>query len=186
MAGAILIVLLAVLGVTILRIGQLIWLHLFLGLVLLGPLSVKLASTGYRFARYYTRNPAYRAKGPPEQLMRLIAPIMVASTVVVFVSGIVLLIVGPRGREPYLLLHKASFVVWFGVTGIHVLGRLPIMARALLTASSDGELSGSAPGVAGRWIVLVGTLICGVVLAVVLIPQFAPWTAPTALLHRAR
>jgi hypothetical protein len=106
--------------------------------------------------------------------------------VVVFVSGIVLLIVGPRGREPYLLLHKASFVVWFGVTGIHVLGRLPIMARALLTASSDGELSGSAPGVAGRWIVLVGTLICGVVLAVVLIPQFAPWTAPTALLHRAR
>ena len=31
MAGAILIVLLAVLGVTILRIGQLIWVHLFVG-----------------------------------------------------------------------------------------------------------------------------------------------------------
>jgi hypothetical protein len=49
MTGAVLIVLLAVLGVTIVRIGQLIWLHLFVGLVLLGPVAAKLASTGYRF-----------------------------------------------------------------------------------------------------------------------------------------
>jgi len=51
--GIVLIVLLAVLGVTIVRIGQLIWLHLFLGLLLVGPVALKLASTGYRFARYY-------------------------------------------------------------------------------------------------------------------------------------
>jgi hypothetical protein len=36
------------LGITIVRIGQLIWLHLFLGLLLLGPVGAKLASTGYR------------------------------------------------------------------------------------------------------------------------------------------
>ena len=59
-AGALLFVLLAVLGVTILRIGQLMWLHLFLGLLLIGPLALKLASTGYRFARYYTGQPSYR------------------------------------------------------------------------------------------------------------------------------
>ena len=53
MTGAVLIVLLAVLGITILRIHQLIWLHLFLGLVLIGPITIKMASTGYRFARYY-------------------------------------------------------------------------------------------------------------------------------------
>ena len=182
-AGAILIVLLALLGVTILRIRQLIWLHLFLGFLLLGPLAVKLASTGYRFARYYTRSPAYRSKGPPELLMRLLAPVVVASTLAVFASGILLLIVGPRGRDPYLLLHKASFVIWLGVTGVHVLGRLPIMVRSLAAARADGELSGSAPGAAGRWIALVGALVCGLVLAVVLIPQFAPWTAHTALLH---
>jgi len=80
MIGAVLIVLLAVLGITILRIHQLIWLHLFLGLVLVGPIAIKMASTGYRFVRYYTRNPAYRSKGPPETLMRLTAPIVVAST----------------------------------------------------------------------------------------------------------
>ena len=46
--GALLLVLLAVLGVTIIRIGQLLWLHLFLGLLLIGPVALKLASTGYR------------------------------------------------------------------------------------------------------------------------------------------
>jgi len=45
------VVLLAVLGVTIVRIGQLIWLHLFLGLLLLGPVALKLGSAGYRFIR---------------------------------------------------------------------------------------------------------------------------------------
>src|SRR5690348_3796613 len=92
MTGAVLIVLLAVLGVTILRIHQLIWLHLFLGLVLIGPITIKMASTGYRFARYYTRDPAYRSKGPPEPLMRMTAPVVVGSTVVVFATGILLLI----------------------------------------------------------------------------------------------
>jgi hypothetical protein len=47
---------------------------------------LKLASTGYRFARYYTANPAYRRKGPPATPMRLLAPLVVISTVVVFGS----------------------------------------------------------------------------------------------------
>src|SRR5690242_12731571 len=64
-AGAVLFVLLAVLGVTIALIGRLLWLHLFLGLLLIGPLAVKLASTGYRFARYYLGDGAYVRKGPP-------------------------------------------------------------------------------------------------------------------------
>ncbi|MGO9790275.1 MAG: hypothetical protein ACLP8S_12505, partial [Solirubrobacteraceae bacterium] len=56
--GAILIVLLAVIGVTILRVGQLISVHLFVGLLLLGPVTLKLGSTGYRFVRYYTHDSA--------------------------------------------------------------------------------------------------------------------------------
>jgi hypothetical protein len=47
-AGAMLIVLLAVIGLTIVRIGQRLWLHLFVGLLLLGPTVVKMVSTGYR------------------------------------------------------------------------------------------------------------------------------------------
>jgi len=62
--GVILVALLAVLGVTILRVQQLISVHLFVGLLLLGPVALKMASTGYRFVRYYTHSDAYRRKGP--------------------------------------------------------------------------------------------------------------------------
>jgi hypothetical protein len=110
MTGTILIVLLAVIGVTILRIGQLVSVHLFVGLLLLGPVALKMGSTGYRFVRYYTREPAYRRKGPPEALLRLIAPLVVLSTVTVFASGVVLLLLGPRNRGQFLLIHKASFL----------------------------------------------------------------------------
>ena len=170
-------------AVTILRIHQLIWLHLFLGLVLIGPITIKMASTGYRFARYYTRNPAYRSKGPPEPLMRMTAPIVVASTVVVFATGILLLIAGPSGRGQYLFLHKASFVIWLGATAVHVLGHLVDLRRSLLPTHEPSGLSGSSPGTAGRWIALAGALVGGAVLAIALIPQFAPWTAHAAFLQ---
>ncbi len=52
--GAILLVLLAVIGLTILRIHLLISVHLFVGLLLIGPVALKLGSTGYRFARHYS------------------------------------------------------------------------------------------------------------------------------------
>jgi hypothetical protein len=183
MTGAVLILLLAVLGITILRIHQLIWLHLFLGLVLIGPITIKMASTGYRFVRYYTRNAAYRSKGPPEPLMRLAAPIVVASTLLVFATGVLLLIVGPNGRGQYLFLHRASFVIWLGVTAVHVLGHLVDLRRSLVPTRETSALSGSSPGAAGRWIALVGALVGGVVLAIALIPHFAPWTAHAAFLH---
>jgi hypothetical protein len=58
-AGMLLLILLPLLGITILRIGQLIAEHLFLGLLLVGPVALKMASTGYRFTRYYTGNPGF-------------------------------------------------------------------------------------------------------------------------------
>jgi hypothetical protein len=128
-AGLLLFVLLAVLGVTILRIGQLLSVHLFLGLLLIGPVVLKLASTGYRFARYYTSNPPYRHKGPPPPYLRLLAPAVVLSTVVVFASGVALLLLGPSSRGSLMLIHKASFFVWLACTALHVLGHLPDLQR---------------------------------------------------------
>lgn len=182
-AGAILIVLLAVLGITIIRIGQLLWLHLFLGMLLVGPVAVKMASTGYRFVRYYARNPIYRAKGPPEPALRAIAPIVVASTLMVFVTGIVLLALGPRGRGELVLLHKVSFFVWLAFTALHVLGHLPALGRWLRAPRSARDGLGTPPGGAGRWLLLGGGLAMGLVIAVALIPEFGIWTAHTALLH---
>jgi hypothetical protein len=183
--GVLLIVLLAVIGVTILRIRQLISIHLFVGLLLIGPVVLKMASTGYRFMRYYTHNRVYREKGPPQPLLRLIAPVVVLSTVIVFISGIVLMFEGPRHRDPYLLIHKASFFVWVAFTGLHVLGHIPGLGRALRPTQVSERNAGISPGAgaAGRWIALSGALVAGVVLAIVLIPHFGPWTAAGALEH---
>jgi hypothetical protein len=174
--GLILIVLFVVIAVTILRIRQLISVHLFVGLLLLGPVALKLASTGYRFIRYYTRDAVYRSKGPPELALRLMAPIVVLSTVAVFVSGIVLLFVGPANRGTTLLIHKVSFIVWAVFIGVHILGHARDYFAGALRAAPRTATGGSAGGV-GRVISIAGAIVAGLVLAVVLIPQFGVWTA---------
>jgi hypothetical protein len=75
--GIVLMVLLAVIGVTLLRLRALTSVHLFVGLLLIPPILLKLASTGYRFARYYTSSPSYRRRGAPPALLRLSAPVVV-------------------------------------------------------------------------------------------------------------
>jgi hypothetical protein len=174
--GVVLLVLLAALGITILRIRPLLSEHMFLGLLLIGPVALKMASTGYRFIRYYTSNPRYRSKGTPPATLRLIAPIVVVSTVVVFASGVALLLLGPSSRGSLLLIHKASFFVWIAVTAIHVLGHLPDLPRAMKTRHEvQPELDGYGDGHAGRVLSLSGALVAGVVLAILYVPQFAPW-----------
>jgi hypothetical protein len=129
--GAVLIVLLLVLGVTLLRLRSLLSVHLFVGLLLIPPVLLKMASTGYRFVRYYTHDPHYRLKGPPPALMRVLAPLLVISTVVVFASGVALLLIGPSSRDALLPIHKVSFIVWGVVFAVHVLGHLAELPRAL-------------------------------------------------------
>ncbi|MBV8432084.1 MAG: hypothetical protein JO244_13030 [Solirubrobacterales bacterium] len=188
MTGTILLVLLAVLGLTIVRIGQLLWLHLFLGLLLLGPVVLKLASTGYRFLRYYTDAALYRAKGPPMPALRAMGPVVVLSTLVVFVTGVILLFHGPRGRSTLVLIHKVSFIVWLVFMALHVLAHLPALGSSLRAVQIAAQDSGApvqngGPGSGGRWIALVGSVVIGAILAVVLIPHFGAWTAPGALPH---
>lgn len=176
-SGVLLIILLAVLGVTILRLNQLISVHLFVGMLLIPPVLLKMGSTGYRFALYYTGDPRYRRKGPPQPLLRLLAPLVVLSTVIVFATGVVLLLAGTSSREPVLLFHKASFIVWLGATGLHVLAHLTALPRALRGeyTRSGAALGESVPGRSGRSLALAGALVAGVILAVVLIPEFAAW-----------
>lgn len=182
--GAILIVLLAVLGLTIPDLRQFIWVHLFVGFLLLGPVLLKMASTGYRFLRYYTGNAEYRRKGPPELILRVIGPIVIISTVGVFASGVALLIAGPNQRNPWLFLHKGTFIVWLLFMALHVLGHLPAVARAFGIGREGAEqLARASSGTAGRWIVIAGALVAGLILAIVLIPDFSAWTGHGVFLH---
>jgi hypothetical protein len=134
LTGLLLVALTAAIGVTIIWIGQLMWLHLFLGLTMLGPVTLKLASTGYRFVRYYQGSDSYRRKGPPVPLLRGLAPLVVASTIALFGTGVALLFAGRHTGLPLGLLHKVSFFVWIAFVGAHVLGHLPEILRVLRSA----------------------------------------------------
>jgi hypothetical protein len=120
----VLFVLLAAEGVTILKVGRLLTLHFFIGMLLLGPVTLKAASVMYRFCRYYTGSVPYRRKGPPLPLMRILGPFVVLSTAGVFGTGIALAVVGP-GKGPWMFLHKATFALWFCVLTVHVLVYMP-------------------------------------------------------------
>jgi hypothetical protein len=129
-AAVSLLVLLAAEGVTILFIRPLLSMHMFLGVLLIPPVGLKLASSGYRFVRYYAGSRPYRLKGPPQIVMRLLAPVLVLSTAVVFGSGVVLLATGRRAGT-WVGIHKASFAVWLAVASIHVVvyvWRVPSLA----------------------------------------------------------
>jgi hypothetical protein len=182
--GVALLVLLAVIGLTLLQLRQLLSVHMFVGMLLIGPVALKLGSTGYRFARYYTRSPAYRHEGPPAAPLRAIAPIIVLSTIVVLVTGVALLFAGPSSRDTLLPIHKDSFIVWAVFTGLHVLAYLPRIPAALRADyARSAPLSGDVTGRTGRTLALAGALIAGVVLAVLVIPDFSAWLHDSGVFH---
>jgi hypothetical protein len=174
--GFLLLALLAAIGVTILRLQPLLSVHFFVGVLLIPPVLLKMATTGYRFLRYYTNNPPYRRKGPPPALLRVIAPMVILSTLVVFGTGVALLLIGPSSRGSLLPIHKVSFFIWLAFTGLHVLGHLlelPPLLRADYGRSA--EWSSDVTGRSGRVLALSAALVAGVVLAILVIPDFAAW-----------
>jgi hypothetical protein len=182
--GATLLVLLAAIGVTIIRIHGLLSEHLFLGMLLVGPVALKLASTGYRFVRYYAAEPRYRQKGPPQLVLRLIAPMVVLSSVVVIGSGVVLLFAGPSSRGTFFPIHKDSFFVWVAFMVAHVLGHLPGLPAVLRADyGRSAGLSSDITGRAGRMMALGGALVAGVLLAILVIPEFGPWLHNSGPFH---
>jgi hypothetical protein len=153
--GALLLLLLAAIGVTVLRPRELLPEHYLLGFLLVPPIGLKLMSTGYRFVRYYTGNAAYRAAGPPPLFLRVIGPVVVISTVVLFGTGIELWLFGFRFGSFWRPAHLLSFVVWLFAMLFHVTMHVEqsweavVQSRSLLTARH----------------VVVGSLVAGVVLA---------------------
>jgi len=168
--GMVLLLLLAAEGFTILRIGRLLTLHFFLGMLLLGPVGVKIGSTGYRFARYYTGSEPYRRKGPPVLLLRVLGPVIVASTLGVFGSGVALAVLGPAHRWPWFFLHKGSFLVWVAAMTIHVLWYAPQVPR-ILSSDVRGVLSGR--GI--RLSLLAAALAGGLVIALLTVHLAGAW-----------
>jgi hypothetical protein len=192
MTGAVLLVLLAVEGFTILRVGRLLTLHVFLGMLLLGPVALKAGSVIYRFVRYYTGSAPYRRQGPPAPLLRVLGPVIVLLTALVFGSGVMLVVAGP-GQGPWLRVHKLSFILWFCAMAIHVLAYVPRLPRLLAAeargvALPEGDAGGYADagrharramevlgGRGTRLALLLASLLAGLVIALLTVHLAGQW-----------
>jgi hypothetical protein len=171
--SVVLVGLLAAEGYTILNIHGLVSAHMFIGMVLIPPVLLKLGSTGYRFVRYYTGARAYREEGPPLLPLRLMAPVLVASTVAVFVTGVLLLAAGHKSRS-VLQLHQLSFVVWGVVFAVHFLAYVPRVVRSLRTDWRAARRA-AVPGAGIRAMLVAASLGGGAALALALLPAITAW-----------
>jgi hypothetical protein len=161
-AAVVLIVLLAVEGATLLNVRSLLTVHAFVGMLLIPVIGLKLASTGWRMLRYYRRGEEYVRRGPPHVALRvLVAPLVVVSTVFLFGTGVALL-AADQTHGTLVGLHKASFVVWFGATGIHVLAHLVELPRAVRMR---------LPGLGLRYALVGASLVVGAMVAVGTLPS---------------
>jgi hypothetical protein len=160
-AAAVLLPLLGAEGATLLNIRSLLTVHAFVGMLLVPVVAVKLASAGWRMFRYYAGSEEYVLRGPPQLLIRLVvAPVLVASTTLLFGTGIALLALD-RTEGALAGLHKASFLVWAGALGVHFLTRVGLLWRALRRR---------VPGISVRLVAATLSLAAGAGLALLTLP----------------
>ena len=172
--AAVLLLLLFVEGVTIVSIGSLLTLHVFVGILLIPPALYKIGSAAWRFAKYYRRQPDYQRKGPPVLLLRVLGPAVVVLTGLVLGSGVGLILVHGSWRSSLLFVHQASFIVWFGAMVIHVLGHLgeTIHLAPLDWLRRTRSLVGGSSG--RRWAV-ASSLSLGLIAALAFTPLANGW-----------
>jgi hypothetical protein len=96
----------------------------------------------------------------------------------------VMLAVTRPGGSMWLLLHKASFVVWSGAMTVHVLAhvwRLPRLARGDLASTAGRRADEVLAGRAARWLLLTISVLAGLLLAVLTIHRASAWTGLSGL-----
>lgn len=165
-------------------VGLMDW-HIALGLVLIPPSLLKVATTGWRIVRYYTGHARYREAGPPPLLLRVLGPVLILSTLSLFATGILLIDVGQlRGDEPTHSLiginwsakdmHQASYNVWVFAAGLHVFAHLITAAKSIVPARFS---TGKLPGTGSRALGILAIACAAVSLAIIAYPAGRTWTA---------
>jgi len=171
-AGAVLLILFSAEVITTLLMGSLFGLHFFLGMVLIGPVCLKVGSTVWRFARYYLGSQPYVRRGPPPTLQRVLGPALVIASAGVLGTGVLLALSGPDLRLQKL--HQYFFLLWLIIMIIHVVHYLPRLPELLATHPAERALQAAA-GSRGRWLLLVGSITVGLVLALLTYHLRARW-----------
>jgi hypothetical protein len=166
-AGLVLLAPIAVVvGTVLLGVHTFMSLHVFFGLALIPPVLLKLASTGWRFARYYARSRPYVIEGPPQLAMRLVAPLFVAATVVLFGSGVAMGVLHGHALQLVRSLHGPASVIWLLLLGVHI---LVYLGRALRGTSAETR------GRVARAAAVLAVVVAGLALGMATIPAQHRW-----------
>jgi hypothetical protein len=163
--GAVLLFIFSAEVLTSLLMGSLFGLHFFLGMLLIGPVCLKIGSTVWRFARYYTGSAPYLRRGPPPTLQRVLGPILILTSVGVLGTGVLLAFSGPTFTVGKL--HQIVVIIH----AVHYLPRLP----GLLASRSAGKVVDAVAGGRARWLLLIGSVVGGLILAVLTYHLRAKW-----------
>lgn len=183
--GLVLFVLFFIEGVTLLDLGRILSWHIVVGVLLVPPALLKTGSTGWRIIGYYTGRAPYRSAGPPPMLLRLLGPLVVLTTLGLLGSGLALVALGQTASRASLLtvlgqsidfitIHQAIFVVWFGATALHTLGRL---LPALRIVASPLRAEDTVPGWRYRGAALAITLLVAAIAATFVLGLSGSWLA---------
>jgi hypothetical protein len=178
--GLVLLVLFAAELVTLLDVHGLISWHVALGVLLIPPALLKTASTGWRILRYYTGSRTYREAGPPPLLLRVLGPLVVAATLALLGTGIVLIALGEErsrsGAVDWVGLHQAVFVVFAVVAGLHVLARLvPALGLTTRRVRARAGLPERVSGGGRRLALVLLSLAVAALATVLLLPLASDW-----------
>ena len=174
--GFLLLLLLGAELVTALGIDGLIGPHLEIGAALLAPVALKLGTTGWKIGRYYGGAPDYVRAGPPSLLRRLLAPVVIVTTVGLLGTGTALMVLGPANAGHLAFFHRAFFAVWCAALALHVLIHVLRSARAV-SAEVSAHRARPLPGRSQRARALAFTVAVGLGLAAWAAQHVAPWAS---------
>lgn len=157
---------------TLISLGQLMTVHVVVGVILVALVLAKTATTGWRIVRYYLGDPAYREAGPPPLLLRLLGPLVVVAGLAVLGTGLSLIALGHGAhgqlfsalgfRVDAVTLHQAAFIVWLVATVPHTLARLVPALRLVL--DRERLAGGALRVIAVASVIAVGAIVAGPVL----------------------
>jgi hypothetical protein len=181
-AGFVLPLFLVEVVTVVLGVKSVITLHVVIGLILLGPALLKLASVTYRIVSYYRSVGAYQQRGRPTVGLRLLGAALGVLFVLLMASGLVL-IVGPNGaHSPGRAIHVVTAYLVVLLLVVHLAIHFLPAARM---ASADMRPRTAVRGARSRWLALLVSLAAGGVLALFLggqgstyLHQYYPGSSP--------
>jgi hypothetical protein len=150
----------------VLGVKSVITLHVAVGLLLLGPVLLKLASVTYRMVSYHRGVNEYRQRGKPAVAPRLLGGALAVLVVLLLASGLVL-ILGPNaahGAARAIHIVTAYLVVLLLI--VHIASHFRTAAR--LASADIRRRAAPAPGARSRWLALLASLAIGGTLALLL------------------